>query len=663
MLRKTMLDECKGERFFEVLAAFSNAVLKKVLACHHSSPDRAPVARILATATSLPNCARESLLPLAIAHKAALVNIVKKKDEQRQRFANFQALLDTKAATIDGIIQQRKATAKSMHHTIPEKDAGRVKKQLEENWVGDQKWLEGILYGQGAHAEDAFLSMEFNDVWPLVERGYSLEDAAPQSGLLELLDSKVRVQQSRLEKWRVFYQKHCQESSVKESHGPPPPKKDIDFHNHLQLQIQEGPSSGKSTLGTYPLRTEYKDILRMMDEELSEASQRRYSRIGGPNLPKKTTSFNTHHAHVQSLEPTGNPLKVAPRLAPANLQVPAQQRKTTPSEPHTRPLHEVISDFPLHYNTTLAPKSTMALRASSPIVPDVEGRAECAAQNTDCHDRVDGTAEAGSSSAVRRSRKQQLSCSPLGPSVLEPPPLNPEDALAERIISSIGSATPSPRKRPPHPSLAERTRSSLAQGIAREPVPEASLPDSLSLPELPELTAQVVRNPNPQSSLLERTRLSMAVTSHNSRQSKVVKEKRESGSRQSLFPVNQFDTPRGRKSFQALEEARSGDSTPKEVLFSDDIDYEHVFKSRPRVAHSPVFARPQAECDGLREAVDGLSISYDDEFDEGVTGVDLADVDADDEDGFTQTWENSPLRHAGGGSRAKSQLIAQMRQD
>jgi hypothetical protein len=143
------------------------------------------------------------------------------------------------------------------------------------------------------------------------------------------------------------------------------------------------------------------------------------------------------------------------------------------------------------------------------------------------------------------------------------------------------------------------------------------------------------------------------------------KEKRKSSSRQSLFPINQFDTPRTRKSIQAIEEARSGNRTPQEVLFSDDIDYEHVFKSRPRVAHSPIFFPPQVEGGDENDLgleadgdISGLGIGdYDEEFDEGVTGVDLADVEADDEDGFTQAWDNSPSRRAVGASRGGARLF------
>lgn len=76
-----MLDECKGEKFYEILAIFSNAVLKKVLAARDAGDVDAAVARRLATATMLSGEQQRSLLPLAIAHKASLVNVLRRKEE------------------------------------------------------------------------------------------------------------------------------------------------------------------------------------------------------------------------------------------------------------------------------------------------------------------------------------------------------------------------------------------------------------------------------------------------------------------------------------------------------------------------------------------------------------------------------------------------------
>jgi hypothetical protein len=89
----------------------------------------------------------------------------------------------------------------------------------------------------------------------------------------------------------------------------------------------------------------------------------------------------------------------------------------------------------------------------------------------------------------------------------------------------------------------------------------------------------------------------------------------------------------------AIEEAKSSEQkTPKEDLFSDQVDYDRVFKSRPRIATSPVWGTPDGRGGGREE---------EEEFDEGVTGVDLADVDCDEDGDVTVAWENSPLRGAG----------------
>jgi hypothetical protein len=91
-----------------------------------------------------------------------------------------------------------------------------------------------------------------------------------------------------------------------------------------------------------------------------------------------------------------------------------------------------------------------------------------------------------------------------------------------------------------------------------------------------------------------------------------------------LFPVNQFN-PRGDgRAVDIREEIRSGAQTPQEDLLSGDIDYDRVFKSRPRIATSPIFSPekfPQSD-----------SGADEDFYDEEVTGIDLDDVDQTDDE-------------------------------
>jgi hypothetical protein len=123
--------------------------------------------------------------------------------------------------------------------------------------------------------------------------------------------------------------------------------------------------------------------------------------------------------------------------------------------------------------------------------------------------------------------------------------------------------------------------------------------------------------------------------SREERERKEKKDRRSTSGRQSLFPVNQFDTPRNRKSFELLEQVKleTLERTPTEVLFSDEVDYDRVFKSRPKIATSPVW---------------GPGGEEEDEDVDGVTGIDLGDVDQDDdEEGFTKSWQDSPSQKRG----------------
>ena len=114
-----------------------------------------------------------------------------------------------------------------------------------------------------------------------------------------------------------------------------------------------------------------------------------------------------------------------------------------------------------------------------------------------------------------------------------------------------------------------------------------------------------------------------------------------------------MDTPlRGRRTasgFLSVDgDIPEGVKTPKEDLFSEDVEYDRVFRSRPRIATSPVFGTPavggRVGIPRKREEMrGGVEEEEEEEFDEGVTGVDLGDVDMEDED---EGEVESPSRRA-----------------
>ncbi|ORY00669.1 HAUS augmin-like complex subunit 6 N-terminus-domain-containing protein [Clohesyomyces aquaticus] len=680
VLRKTMLDECKGEKFYEILALFSTAVLQKDLPArkHATKTIAVAVARKLATASALPADKQPSLLPLAIAHKAALANVLKRKDQKRTRYTEFNDLLQTKVEEISLRNKQSKATPRSRRPSLPQNEAAALKKQLKDNWVGNQAWLDTLLHGDDVQLEDAFLNRPFNEVWQMVEKGRKLQDASPEAGLLANLQSRVQEQQDRLQVWRNFHAKLRNED---EEVRPNPssvraPAKKFIFEHHLKLQL---PSSAKvfdhPPASQKSLGPEYKDIISEMESELAEASKPKHNR---PAVTRRGSSFSTSPTRQRKSRSDSAPKRPTSSHAEKPTKPAPPSRKQSKEAMLLPPLRREPSATPIDSDATLVGNQPTSRPASSHSPETIR---QCR------YDRNHQTSDSlpAPSSPPRPTpiiqTAQPLSPSPAPsyfpsePPILEPPTLSHDDLLAEQILSSVANATPSPVKKQPRLSLLERTRISMAHTTAFHPITESpGLPDSDTTNPLPSLPPPISADLAPldrRTSLLERTRLSMAaMTSHQNPLAQVRKEKHEKrkSSRQSLYPVNQFDTPRNRKSIQAIEELKSGERTPKEELFSDEVDYERVFKSRPKIAQSPVFSPEMAMAEGLgaedrrghgRISQLGIGDGYgrdgdddEEEYDEGVTGVDLADVDQDeDEDGFTQAWANSPSRRSawGGG--------------
>ncbi|RAQ99051.1 HAUS augmin-like complex subunit 6 N-terminus-like protein [Stemphylium lycopersici] len=669
VLRKTMLDECKGEKFYEVIAIFSNAVLKKVLVARDQSERNAAVARSLAMASMLPADQQRSLLPLAIAHKAALLNVLKKKEEKRRKYLEFEGLLDKKAEDINRRIRKSKETPRAKKPVVPQKEADAVKKQLKDNWIGNQQWLDVMLHGDDVQAEDAFLDNRFDKVWHMVEKGQKLQDVAPQTGLLENLQSRVKEQQDRLQKWKAFHEELKSESSATGTSADGKhvaPVKELKFDVHSQYQLPSSNQQVEVTSIKRPeLRAEYRDILSDMDEDLLRAGKVKANPISTIIPRRRALSTKEQRSPPRSRKMTltesvpASPTSPIVPPKPKHLSRPNSLQKV-PILP--RPSQHVLAATPVDSEATLVGRNS-TLRNAAPTTHHVDSPAQT--QYEDKSAPVSAPPTPGAVDQTPRSPEnrttvtlalQEASPSPKasprrlgsaspeyrsGPPVpnFEPPVLDPEEVLADQIINSIGNATPSPVKKPqPQMSLSllERTRMTMSRTNSFEPVPESPDP----LPSMAPLSIPPSEDPDRHATLLERTRQSMAASQSMPRRTTSKKEKRVSSggshsSRHSLFPVNQFDTPRSRKSFESLEEKRSEsiERTPTEHLFSDEVDYDRVFKSRPRIATSPIWSP-----DG-RGGVEG-------EDPDGVTGIDLADVDAsdDEEEG---SWMESPSRKRG----------------
>ncbi|KAK4935365.1 hypothetical protein LTR10_023569 [Elasticomyces elasticus] len=135
VLRKTMLDECKGERFEELLATFSMLVLRKTA-----------TTSTFTTRKTDPN----HIVPLNLAHRVSLQSSLRTRQEVRaQTHASMQEL---EAQREDIERRMRILSQADQLKDVPAEEHEMLRQQVNHAFSDDRRWAEYILNGSTADA-------------------------------------------------------------------------------------------------------------------------------------------------------------------------------------------------------------------------------------------------------------------------------------------------------------------------------------------------------------------------------------------------------------------------------------------------------------------------------------------------------------------------------
>ncbi|KAL2264084.1 hypothetical protein VTK26DRAFT_2578 [Humicola hyalothermophila] len=637
VVRKTMLDECKGERLEEVLAVFSSAVLKKFVAeqqlngkCHPA------LAQTLALENRGYTGDRTELTVLVLAHRVSLRRILDERNAARKRFREFADLLASKEKDI---ARRRKEAEAARPSTGEQGDSGVPKMDvagmLRNNWSGDERWMEALLYGDSKARKDGVLSAPFDRVWRRLQSGRLAELEDNPAGLLEQLDNRVRGQQERLEKWRDFRKKMFgRDGSEPAPKGPEvqPRQRGIDlgFRAHEKLHLGR-PNSKLSAAKPRAVDSHYQALIDGLKSELANSSP------AGPQIPsffqrprpieqppRGTTNHDEEEVEpeevsdISDLEDLPVPTRPSPtrrdpiRVAAEPAFVPVMRKAKTFDEENDNNEPSTPSKF--RRSATVQDDSTTSRgRSRSPGQPRPTTRPRPVARGR---------------SPPRRARPltRPANASPEPPSSLEEEerPISPTQELTDQILASVSAASPSPVKKPRHTlSLAERTRLSMARRTShanlRVPHDEDGMvsfdddnddhnqpPEPGPGPEKPVAPAKSGGDP-PQTAaaddshnytttqhedLAARTRRSMA--GYEAARQKAQLERRRSLRKPAPAPA----TPQARGHFPTVDEDEAegnGEGNNTTLLLAEALmngegkdDYEAVFRSRPKLKTSPV---------------------------------------------------------------------------
>lgn len=550
-----MLDECKGDKFEEVLAAFSTAVVKKLLTAREADFQNA--AKKLALAKELNMEEQESLLPLAIAHRASLTKSLRERSELRHHYGALGHMLVEK----DGEIEKRSMETSTIATEISKKKATNfenIRLEFKNCWFGDKRWADAILEGGVSQGNDGLLEMSFDDVWNEVGSGIDGETKTQTSrDVLAELDDKVAKQQRRLQRWQSYRDSLRATQNHPEQPIAECPKVNtrLLFRDHQDLRVGALPvqtATANAPSSQAFIMSEYESLVASMHGELAAVSSS----------------------------------KLAPKSEMA-------KRKNTPISSKTKRWSDEVpgprdAATSFHKGVDVAGSSKTIPRHSqdegSPLKP---------ALDPSKHPRPTRVAFGGSISPSLTSVDHGNSLS------------SEDDERADNLRSQSASQTHltrAPTSRETRGSVKEVPRQSFTTFVHSAinspigPAGKSILPNEHShhdkkdfdaKPDLPhkpgKQKAIVSADHRVGITLLERTRQSMSMlpnTNTRRRQSMMEKPRQPQS-----YPTNPLPTP-GKPARDVDSEA----SMPREELFSQEADYASVFKSRPRIAQSPTIS-------------------------------------------------------------------------
>lgn len=308
-----MLDDCKGEKFDELLAVFSTAVLRKLVAVSAGDMLWNPAMR-LSTATSISPTDYQNLLPLILAHQVSLNATGVRLARVHETYDQFSRLLDSKKIELAERVSKEKLGGVEL-----QVDSDGLAREIRTNWLGSEEWATALLDGGSQSSTDAFLELPFSQAWARATAS-AVDDIGGdvKQDLVIDLERRVLRLRSRVRRWHEYNEKLRKErddssgSMEKESQ-----EARLLFRDHQALSV-----ASISKAVRQPENRER--MLNEMDRSFMSTVNEAVSRINGKAWP---------NAERPSAEAdVTRPLSSRPRA-------PRQQteRHTQPDSPDTSP--------------------------------------------------------------------------------------------------------------------------------------------------------------------------------------------------------------------------------------------------------------------------------------------------------------------------------------
>lgn len=618
VLRKTMLDECKGDKFEEVLVLFSViAVRHKLLTKRRKQP--LPLAQSFGMMTNVGSKELALLAPLAIAHRFSLNATLQKRAAHRSSFMTLSNRIEEKRHQLNERFAAVANAQQNMKSHISKDVAALIKREVQQNWVGNSEGCRLLLDGGKTETSDTMLTADFSEIWGSLYRGTPLMAGSSDSDIIARLDHRIQEQKDRLRQWKDYRDTTSRTrganavgNDTKISHKSSNTFINL-FDKHQTIRI--GQDSGDEQPIQSDVAIGYSKIVADLKRSLQQINQRRGGREAGSKSTAATVLLKEPLAMTKPVpillsgsQQLGNdlfsPLKQAsssPTASPMYVRNYGPSRQVDVescgnSEPGSEPSRgdsdlesEAGSDTMMMENHTPSRLFDHQRDYELPVKRRVEPEHE---SQTAGMEKPEDDFSAVSEPDALDDQSSHLGLNHHGGQIDAEISQEPETtfiAPPESTVQSIVS------DRPCRPSLAERTRMSMAftssedthqitSSLPKNPHADEALP---SVAELPQVDRR--------ASLADRALQSMTLVSLKSHTDIKRHRSKHDKSWSSIHPINQFETPVKPTRSETISNddvllEDSTEVTPRENLFSEEAEYESVFKSRPKIGMSSVMS-------------------------------------------------------------------------
>lgn len=573
-----MLDECKGDKFEEMLVNFSTLVLRKRLQSKRRTL-ATPLSQTIGIMENIKPSDSRNLVPLVLAHRASLTVKIQSRAEDKALFDAFHDAVRDEHIQLQQQHDDTVSAQRCLKFDLSPEVVTAVRNEVQRNWAGPVEGSRLLLDGFAAGSSSMAKEVSYMEALDSFRQTKRLPSPIKEDNLLERLEASLKEQNRRLAQWNEYGS--LIKTTSQKSLNPEGSREVVNaatttssdntiFTEHQGLCIGSGPPKDQVPLSD-DLEGEYGTVITAMKRDLSQVAERR--RRNGLPSGSGQTSQSTAPNTAKSLQSSTTPkvshfgrvplLRATSQQSKNDLFSPLKDANYLPESPSYR---EAVEDTPHYAN----------LMQKAPEPEFSSDRAE-QMQSTgslplhvprDVDQDESPTSSAGSGAAVEESDNSFQHHETENHS-------SPSDDQAPSF-SSLATANAS------RYTLDERARMSIALSNADDsgllPSTSTSSPDTRQpLPPTSD-PPKIDRR----TSLADRTRQAM-----NFAQSDLKRRQSKREKPQSSYPVNQFETPVKRAGTDMLV---GKDTTPQDKLFSEDAEYASVFKSRPKIAASPILS-------------------------------------------------------------------------